>query len=81
MSPGENETTGNVARDAQNSEPSSEGTRGQDENFDAELERRLQILESSDYDDPGRRDLPGLDYVLLATIIIVTVVAMYWWGY
>ncbi len=73
----DNEATGSAARGARNSDPAVGGG----ESFDAELERRLRILESSDYDDPARTDLPQLDYVLLAVIVVVTVVAMYWWGY
>ncbi|MGH3085986.1 MAG: hypothetical protein ACRDSJ_01550 [Rubrobacteraceae bacterium] len=52
-----------------------------DREFDEELERRLRRIEAPDYDDPARRDLPTLDLVLLAAIILVTVVVMYWWGY
>lgn len=73
----DNEATGGVTRSARNSDPAA----GEEESFDAELERRLNILESADYDDPARTDLPLLDYVLLAAIVVVTVVAMYWWGY
>ncbi len=71
------EATGRVARGARNSDPAAGGG----ESFDAELERRLNILESADYDDPARTDLPRLDYILLAAIVVATVVAMYWWGY
>jgi hypothetical protein len=53
----------------------------QEQQFNEELERRLQIIEEPDYEDPARKDLPYVDLVILAAIIFVTVVAMYWWGY
>lgn len=81
MSSEDNGTEKGLVHDDESSEQTGEAGRGGDQNFQAELERRLGILESPEYDDPARRDLPGLDYLLLAVIIVVTVVAMYWWGY
>lgn len=49
--------------------------------FRRELERRLEILEAPDYEDPARKDLPALDLVLLAVSVIAITVVMYWWGY
>lgn len=52
-----------------------------EQRLDGELERRLEILEDPDYEDPARKDLPTLDLVFLAILVVVTVVVMYWWGY
>lgn len=49
--------------------------------FNEELERRLQMIEQPDYEDPARNDLPYVDLVLLTVVIFFTVVLMYWWGY
>lgn len=46
-----------------------------------ELERRLAILEREGADDPAREDLPALDYVLLALLVVITSVLMFVWGY
>lgn len=81
MSSSEDKNVDNVVNEDQSNASGGESTRGRADNFDAELERRLEMLESSDYSEPARRDMPRLDYVLLAVIITVTVVAMYWWGY
>ena len=48
---------------------------------DRELERRLAILETESAEDPAREDLPAFDYVVLATLVIVTCVLMFLWGY
>jgi hypothetical protein len=48
---------------------------------DRELERRLEILEVEGDDDPARKDLPAIDYILLAALVVLTSVAMYVWGY
>ncbi len=48
---------------------------------DRELERRLAILETYDADDPARKDLPAIDYILLAALVILTSVIMFVWGY
>ena len=48
---------------------------------DRELERRLEILEAEEAEDPAREDLPALDYVLLATLVVLTCVLMFLWGY
>ena len=49
--------------------------------FDEELERRLRVLEAPDYEDPARRDLPAMDFAILAAIVVVATVLLYWWGY
>ncbi len=46
-----------------------------------ELERRLAIVEAEGYEDPARADLPTLDYVLLAALVVLTTVVAYVWGY
>ena len=48
---------------------------------DHELERRLAILEAEGDEDPVREDLPALDYILLATLVVLTCVIMFVWGY
>ena len=48
---------------------------------DRELERRLEILEAIGADDPARKDLPAIDYILLAALVILTSVLMFVWGY
>jgi hypothetical protein len=52
-----------------------------DPRYADELERRLAIVEAEDYEDPARADLPTLDYVLLAALVVLTTVAAYVWGY
>lgn len=52
-----------------------------EQDFDEELERRLAILEASEYEDPARKDLPAVDLVVLAAIIVFCVAILYWWGY
>jgi len=51
-----------------------------DPRYAEELERRLAILESGDYEDPARADLPALDYALLAAIVVLTTIVAYTWG-
>ena len=48
---------------------------------DRELERRLEILETDGADDPARKDLPAIDYILLAALVVLTSVVMFVWGY
>lgn len=50
--------------------------------IDAELARRLAVLADPGYDDPARRDLTGLDYLLLAALNVTVTVLMLWyaWG-
>jgi hypothetical protein len=52
-----------------------------DPQFAAELERRLSVIEAPSYEDPARGNLPALDYLLLATLVVVTTVVAYVWGY
>jgi hypothetical protein len=52
-----------------------------DPQFAAELERRLSVIEAPGYEDPTREDLPALDYLLLAALVVVTTVVAYVWGY
>lgn len=61
--------------------PTWRGDHVQGSEFRRELERRLEILEAPDYEDPARKDLPALDLVLLAVSVIAITVVMYWWGY
>jgi hypothetical protein len=48
---------------------------------DRELERHLAILEREGAEDPAREDLPALDYVVLATLVVLICVLMFLWGY
>lgn len=48
---------------------------------DLELERRLEILEADGAEDPARKDLPAIDFILLAVLVVVTSVVMFVWGY
>ncbi len=52
-----------------------------EQGFDEELERRLAILEAADHEDPARRDLPAVDLVILAVLVVAATVLLYWWGY
>ncbi len=52
-----------------------------DPRYAEELERRLAIVEAENYEDPARADLPTLDYVLLAALVVLTTVVAYLWGY
>jgi hypothetical protein len=49
--------------------------------FDRELNRRLNIIESADYVDPAREDLPLIDIVVLclgvAFVIAISTVVFY----
>ena len=52
-----------------------------DPRYADELERRLAIVEAEDYEDPARTDLPTLDYVMLAALVVLTIIVAYVWGY
>lgn len=45
--------------------------------LDGELERRMAIIESADYDDPAREDLPWGDIVAL-TVLVALIVLISW---
>ncbi|WP_232660284.1 hypothetical protein [Pseudonocardia sp. TRM90224] len=49
--------------------------------YEAELSRRLAMIESPAHDDPAQADLPRADRILLAVGVVVVVVAMWLWGY
>lgn len=66
-----NETTG---------EPGSTSD-SHDPQFAAELERRLSVIEEPNYEDAARENLPALDYLLLAALVVVTTVVAYVWGF
>ena len=51
------------------------------EERDLELERRLAILDTEGADDPAREDLPVIDFILLAALVVLTTVVMFVWGY
>ena len=52
-----------------------------DQQFTAELERRLSVIEAPSYEDPARENLPALDYLLLAALVVLTTIVAYVWGY
>ena len=52
-----------------------------DPQFAAELERRLSVIEEPNYEDAARENLPALDYLLLAALVVVTTVVAYVWGF
>ncbi len=52
-----------------------------DPQFAAELERRLSVIGAPNYEDPARKNLPTIDFVLLVALVIVTAVVAYVWGY
>jgi hypothetical protein len=49
--------------------------------LDRELERRLAIIESTGAEDPARRDLSAIDFILLAVLVVLTSVLMFLWIY
>lgn len=49
--------------------------------FDTELERRLQLLESPSSDESIRPPLPALDLWCAVIGLVVLTVVMLWWGY
>ena len=51
------------------------------EERDLELERRLAILDAEGADDPARKDLPAIDFVLLTALVVLTTILMFVWGY
>jgi hypothetical protein len=52
-----------------------------DQQFAAELERRLSVIEAPSYEDPARVNLPALDYLLLLALVVITTIVAYVWGY
>lgn len=49
--------------------------------FEAELGRRLTVIEDPSYDDPARRDLPRRDVLALVVVGTLVIALMWWWGY
>ena len=62
-------------------EGSAEGKSVNEQRFEEELERRLAVLEASDYEDPARKDLPAVDFAIVAILVVAATVLLYWWGY
>lgn len=52
-----------------------------DEALQAELDRRLDLMTSSDYDDPAREDFSARDFAAVAILVIVLCVGFFLWGY
>lgn len=53
----------------------------EDREFSAELERRLETIESPDYRDPARRELPAVDVLVFTLAAVVVIVLMHLWGF
>lgn len=53
----------------------------EDREFAAELERRLEIIEAPDYENPAGRDLPRVDLLVFAVLGVLVVVLVHVWGY
>ena len=58
-----------------------EGTTFKDEALQAELDRRLDLMTSPDYDDPAREDFSWGDFAAIAILVIVLSVGFFVWGY
>lgn len=58
-----------------------EDTVFKDEALQAELERRLDLMTSRDYEDPAREDFSAGDFAALAILVIVLSVGFLVWGY
>ncbi|MBA8825968.1 hypothetical protein FHX42_003334 [Saccharopolyspora lacisalsi] len=52
-----------------------------EEAFERELERRLGTIESPEYRDPAREDLPLSEMVVFTILSAVVVVLVHLWGY
>lgn len=52
-----------------------------DQSFHMELERRLELLESSGTDESFLADLPRRDVWVAALTLAVATVLLVWWGY
>ena len=52
-----------------------------EDDFEAELQRRLALIEDPAYADPARRDLPAQDLVLLVVLSALVIALAWWWGY
>ncbi len=53
----------------------------EDVEFARELERRLETIEASGYEDPARRDLPTIDLVLFTIASVAVIVLVHLWGF
>ncbi len=47
----------------------------------AELERRLDLMTSPDYEDPARESLTTADFLEILTLVVVLCVGFFAWGY
>lgn len=52
-----------------------------DDALEKELERRLDLMTSSDYEDPAREDFTGGDFAAIAVLVVVLSLAFFFWGY
>ena len=47
----------------------------------AELERRLAVIEAPDFEDPAREDFTATDLIAIAVLVVVLSVGFFVWGY
>jgi hypothetical protein len=47
----------------------------------AELERRLALIEAPDFEDPAREDFTAADFIAIAVLVVVLSVGFLVWGY
>lgn len=47
----------------------------------AELERRLDLMTSAEYEDPARESLNTADFVSILALVAVLCVGFFAWGY
>lgn len=52
-----------------------------DPGLQAELERRLALIEAPDFEDPAREDFTAADFIAVAVLVVVLSVGFLVWGY
>jgi hypothetical protein len=52
-----------------------------DDALQAELERRLDVIESPEYEDPARESFGAGDFIAVAALVVVVSVVFLVWGY
>lgn len=73
--------------DSEGTRPPEAGGRGferpafRDPALQAELERRLDLIEAPDFDDPARESFTATDFIALTVLVAVLSVAFLVWGY
>ncbi len=49
--------------------------------LEAELERRLDLMTSPDYEDPAREDFSASDAIALLVLVVAVSLVAFFWGY